>query len=410
MENLEIINLSNGIRVVYKQVPTTQTVHCGFILNVGSRDERPQEKGLAHFWEHMAFKGTRKRRAFHIINSIDSVGGELNAYTTKEKICFYASVLSRHFERATELLTDITFDSIFPENHIEKERNVILEEMAMYRDTPEDAIQDDFEDQLFAGHPLGHNILGSEDSVKSFHKKDFQDFIIRNMNTTEVIFSVVGNVRRVQLQRLIKKYLEPIPALVSERSREPFKGYQQQNHEVTKPIHQAQIAIGGPGLPLNHEDRIKLFVICNILGGPFMNSRLNLALREKYGYVYHVEIQQSSYSDTGAVSIFYGTEPAQIQKSIKVVKQELLKLQNRPMGSIQLHRAKEQIIGQLAMAEENYAALMLTFGKSLLDKGTIESFESLVEQIRNVEAPDIQQMAERFFNPTQLSSLIFTVN
>ncbi len=177
MNEFELLQLNNGIRIIYKQVPHTKIVHCGFTLDIGSRDEKPDEEGLAHFWEHMAFKGTKKRRAFHIINRLESVGGELNAYTTKEKICFYASVLQPYFDNAFELLADITFDSIFPEKQIERERNVILEEMAMYFDTPEDAIQDEFDNVLFPNHPLGHNILGTESSVKSFNRENFKKFI-----------------------------------------------------------------------------------------------------------------------------------------------------------------------------------------------------------------------------------------
>jgi predicted Zn-dependent peptidase len=410
MENLIIKSLSNGIRVVCKPVTTTRTVHCGFILNVGSRDERINEKGLAHFWEHMAFKGTQRRKAFHIINSIDSVGGELNAYTTKEKICFYASVLDRHLERAMDLLTDITFHSIFPENHIEKERYVILEEMAMYKDTPEDAIQDDFEDQVFANHSMGHNILGSEDSVRSFRKVDFQEFILRNMNTDEVIFSCVGNISASQLDRLITKYLEHLPAVHSTRPREPFTGYVPKHKVEHKQLHQAQVAMGGIGLPVGHAERLKLFMLISILGGPFMNSRLNMALREKYGYVYHAEASYAAYSDTGSISILYGTEPSQVGKSLRVVRQEIDKLIHKPLGTIQLHRSKEQIIGQLAMAEENYTALMLTFGKSLLDKNTIDSFESIAGQIRSYTAHDMQSIAAEFLETDRLSSLIFTVN
>ena len=211
MRDYEIHTLNNGIRIVHKEVKSTKIVHCGFILNIGSRDENDNQQGLAHFWEHMAFKGTSKRKAFHIINRLESVGGELNAYTTKEKICFYASVLDNYFEKALELLTDITFDSIFPEKQIEKERGVILEEMAMYHDAPEDAIQDEFDNLVFKGHPLGNNILGTAESVRSFRRQHFKQFVSENINTGQLIFSVVGN---ISLKNIWRKYLHTRPGWI----------------------------------------------------------------------------------------------------------------------------------------------------------------------------------------------------
>ena len=213
MEDYNLLELPNGIRVVHKEVANTKIVHCGFILDIGSRDESESQLGIAHFWEHMAFKGTRKRKAFHILNRLDSVGGELNAYTTKEKICFYASVLDKHIQNAFEILQDITFDSIFPEKQIEKERGVILEEMSLYRDSPEDAIQDEFDHVIFGDHPLGQNILGTPKSVRSFSRQDFQQFLQQNMNTEEVVFSCVGNIPFKKVKRLAEKFFGQVPKL-----------------------------------------------------------------------------------------------------------------------------------------------------------------------------------------------------
>ena len=408
MENLRLMQLENGLRVVFKPVHTTKIVHCGFMLDIGSRDENPAQKGIAHFWEHMAFKGTRKRKAFHIINSIDSVGGELNAYTTKEKLCFYASVLDKHSEKAFELLTDITFNSIFPELHIEKERNVILEEMSMYRDTPEDAIQDDFEDLVFRKHPMGHNILGTQKSVKSFSREHFYQFIRENLNTERVVFSCVGNISEAKFERLVHKHLEAIPRHDVLQERKSFETYTPQKKIKHKRLHQAQVAIGKPAFPINHPERLKLFMLTNILGGPFMNSRLNLSLREKHGFVYNIESNYSSYTDTGLFSIMYGTEPKQVDKSIALVFKELKKLKEKPLGTLQLHRAKEQIIGQLAMGEENYSGLMLVLGKNILDKGEVEPFESVVDKIRNTSARNLQDLAHDFFEEDDFTTLIFT--
>jgi len=286
MRDYQVHTFPNGIRLVHKQVTHTKIAHCGYILDIGSRDERPEQQGLAHFWEHMAFKGTRKRKAFHILSRLDSVGGELNAYTTKEKICFYASVLDQHFEKALELLTDITFDSIFPEKQIERERNVILEEMAMYYDAPEDAIQDDFDEVIFGQHPLGKNILGTADHVRGFSRNDFQQFIKENLDTSRLIFSSVSNLPIEKVVKKAEKYMRDIPNYSAERERLPFEHYAAQEKITYRDLTQAQLALGRPAYPLLHGKRLPFFLLINLLGGPGMNSRLNLALREKYGFVY----------------------------------------------------------------------------------------------------------------------------
>lgn len=398
-------NFSNGIRLVYKQVENTQIVHSGFILDIGSRDEQADQLGLAHFWEHMAFKGTKKRKAFHILNRLDSVGGELNAYTTKEKICFYASIRDHFFENALELLTDITFDSIFPEKQIEKERSVILEEMSMYHDAPEDAIQDEFDTVVFGNHPLGTNILGTADSVRSFHREDFKKFIADNINTERIIFSVVGNLPFKKVLRIAKKYLEKIPRYNTERERITFRNYQPSQEIKNRTITQALCALGRPAFELNHPYRLPFFMLTNILGGPGMNSRLNLALRERHGFVYSIDASYTPYTDTGLFAIFFGTEPRQLDKSIHLVMKEMKRLREVPLGSMQLHTAKEQLMGQLAMAEENNISLMLMMGRSLLDIGKIESIDDIFARIRKVTSSELQSIAIEMFDESNLSTL-----
>ena len=407
MRDYDIYTLGNGIRVVHKEVKNTKIVHCGFVLNIGSRDEKDNQQGLAHFWEHMAFKGTSKRKAFHIINRLESVGGELNAYTTKEKICFYASVLDNYFEKALELLTDITFDSIFPEKQIEKERGVILEEMAMYHDAPEDAIQDEFDDVVFKGHPLGNNILGTAESVRSFQKQDFKQFINENINTGQLIFSVVGNISLKKVKRYTEKHLAPIPTYTATLNRTPFSHYKAGSLTNTRELTQSQCAIGRPAYRLKDGRRLPFFMLTNILGGPGLNSRLNMALREKHGFVYSIEANYSAYSDTGLFSIFFGTDPQQLERIIKIVLKELQKLKEKPLGSLQLHRAKEQLIGQLAMSEENNTSLMLMMGKSLLDLDRIPSLEGIFEKIKSTSAQQLQAIAEEMFDEKQLSYLTY---
>ena len=399
--------LPNGLRIVHKQVNNTKIVHCGFVLDIGSRDEQENQQGIAHFWEHMAFKGTQKRKAFHILNRLDSVGGELNAYTTKEKVCFYASVLDRHLENALELLTDITFHSIFPEKQIEKERGVILEEMAMYQDSPEDALQDEFDSQIFANHPLGYNILGTNESVRSFGRNDFIEFVQSNLDTERLIFSCVGNVSLKKVIRLAQKHLQDLPRYQTERKRPLFSGYQPTQKTVYKSLTQSHCVMGRTAYALTDEKRLPFIMLSNILGGPAMNSRLNLALREKKGLVYSVDASYTPYLETGLFNVSFATEPSQLAKSIRLVNKELQLLKEKPLGSMQLHFAKEQLIGQLAMSEENNSSLMLMMGKSILDMEKIESLESIFERIRSITACELQEISQEMFDEKDFSMLTF---
>jgi predicted Zn-dependent peptidase len=402
-----IKELSNGIRIIHMEVPHTRMVHSGFVLNIGSRDESKEQEGLVHFWEHMAFKGTKKRKAFHIINRLESLGGELNAYTTKEKVCFYASILKEHFNKAAELLCDITFNSTFPEKQIEKERQVILEEMAMYRDSPEDAIQDEFDELVFEGHALGRNILGSEETVGKFSQQDFFDFISSRLDTTNIVFSVVGNISFKKVLNQVEGFLSSIPSKRSLYIRSGYSQYIPKTKVIEKDITQAHCAIGKPAYSIYDPKRFKLYLLNNILGGPSMNSRLNLSLRENHGYVYAVESAYQTYSDTGFLGIFFGTEENTVKRASKLVLKEMEKLRTQKLGTMQLHMAKEQAIGQMAMAEENYAALMLVFGKNLLDKGKIDSLDSIFAMIRETTSEEIQEIANEIFAPDQLSFLTY---
>jgi len=410
MPDYNLLSLKNGIRVLHKQVANTKIVHCGFILDIGSRDESPDQQGIAHFWEHMAFQGTKKRKSFHILNRLEAVGGELNAYTTKEKICFYASVLDQFFENAVELLTDITFDSVFPPKQIDKERRVILEEMSMYFDTPEDALQDEFDKVVFGNHPLGNNILGTAASVKSFSKKDFKNFISHNLDTSRLIFTCVGNLPLSKVNHLADKYLKGIPAIRNKQSRIPFRKYKVKSIQVNRNMVQAQCAIGCPAYPIKSPLRLPFFMLVNILGGPGMNSRLNLSLREKYGYAYSIDASYSPFIDTGLFSVSFGTDPEKLEKSISIVNKELTRLKNIPLGTVQMHRAKEQLMGQLAMAEENNTSLMLMMGRSMLDLEKIDSLESIFEEIKNIKSSQLQDLANEIFDSNRLSMLKFIPN
>lgn len=407
MTDYELFTLPNGIRVVHKQVTTTKVAHCGFVLDIGSRDEDEDQQGIAHFWEHMAFKGTAKRKSYHIINRLESVGGDLNAYTTKEKIYFYATILDKHYERAFELLTDITFNSNFPEKEIEKEKGVILEEMSMYEDAPEDDIIDQFDNVVYEGHSLGRNILGTQESVKGTQKVDFTRFIQENLNTEKIIFSSVGNIPFQKVKRWAEKYLGDIPCATANKKRSLLWEYKPKTLEVERPISQAHCMLGAPAFSVTDSKRLPFFMLSNLLGGPMMSSRLNMSLRERYGYVYSVESIYSSYTDTGMFGVYFGTEPKHLQKSLSLVHKELKKLKEKQLGTMQLSVLKEQLLAQLAMGEESNSSVMQMMGKSLLDLQRIDSLSSVFDEIKSVTAPQLQNLANEIFVEDQFTYLTY---
>ncbi len=406
MRNIKIVKLSNGIRIVHQQLATTKIVHCGIILDIGSRNENTDNQGIAHFWEHMAFKGTKRRRSFNIINSLDSIGGELNAYTDKEKVVFYASVRDEYFERAVDVLSDITFHSVFPDYQIEKERGVILEEMAMYNDSPDDSLQDEFESIVYKDHPMGMNILGKPETVNSFSKRDFLSFFKNHLGTDKIAFSCVGNISLDEVERIARKYFEGLLTKKAKAKRKKFRVYKPREQILKRIVKQAKCAIGRDAYPIINDNRIPLFLLVNMLGGPGMNSRLNLALREKYGFVYSIDAHYIPYTDTGMFAVFFGTEPKQLNRCITLVMRELNRFCDKPLTTRQLSSAKEQIKGQLAMAEENNLNLMLSMGRSVLDIGRVPSLEEIYYQIDEINAFKLRDIAQEIFDETKMSYLI----
>ncbi len=398
--------LKNGIRLVHNRVTATKIVHCGIMLDIGSRDENPSNQGIAHFWEHMAFKGTRKRKAFHILNRLESLGGELNAFTDKEKILFFASIRDDYFERAVDLLADITFESVFPSEQIDKERHVILEEMSMYLDDPEGSLQDEFDSLVFKGHALGMNILGTEKTVRSFGRSDFRSFVKQHIDTRRIVFSVTGNVSLDESVRLAEKYMGHLPRIISRQLRKKFKGYKPRELTLKRPVKQSRCAIGRTSYSLMDKKRGAFYLLNNILGGPGMNSRLNLSLREKYGFVYSIGSQFVPFTDTGLFVITFGTEPTQLSKSIRLVSAELRKLRDEKMGVKQLASAKEQIMGQAAMGEESNITFMVAMARSVLDLGRVPSLEENFDRIRQTSAVDIMEMANEMFDEEKMSYLM----
>lgn len=406
-EEYKLHTLANGIRIAHKQVPYTQIAHVGIMLDIGSRDEHPHQQGLAHFWEHMAFKGTEKRSSYHIINRLENVGGELNAYTTKEKICFHASVLDDHFDKAVDLLADIAFHSVFPDKQIERERNVILEEMSMYIDSPEDAIQDDFDQLVFADHALGSNILGTTETVNSFGRDDLFQFINENMDTERIVISSVSRLPFSKVIRVAEKYLGNIAHQRTNRIRKAPTNYSPLIQEKERAITQAQCAMGQPAYALADEKRLPFFMLVNLLGGPGMNSRFNLSLREKYGFVYSIEANYTPYLDTGFLGIFFGTEQKQLARSISLINKELKRIREVPLTTLQLHQTKVQLMGQLAMSEESNMSFMLMMAKSLLDTGRVDSLPEIFSEIQAISSVQLQDIAQEMFNPEHFSYLTF---
>jgi predicted Zn-dependent peptidase len=406
-EEYKLHTLANGIRIAHKQVPYTQIAHVGIMLDIGSRDEQPHQQGLAHFWEHMAFKGTEKRSSYHIINRLENVGGELNAYTTKEKICFHASVLDDHFDKAVDLLADIAFHSVFPDKQIERERNVIIEEMSMYNDSPEDAIQDDFDQLVFAGHALGNNILGTPETVNSFGREELFQFIDENLDTEQIVISSVSRLPFSKIVKVAEKYLGSIPFKKTTRVRQAPGVYAPIIQEKERSITQAQCAMGQPAYALADERRLPFFMLVNLLGGPGMNSRFNLSLREKYGFVYSIEANYTPYLDTGFLGIFFGTEQKQLARSISLINKELKRIREIPLSTLQLHQTKVQLMGQLAMSEESNMSFMLMMAKSLLDTGRVDTLPEIFSEIQAITAEELQTIAQDMFNPDNFSYLTF---
>lgn len=402
----EIFELSNGIRVVHRQTDRP-VAHCGLLVMAGSRDEYPEEEGLAHFIEHVLFKGTKRRKAYHILSRMEDAGGELNAYTDKETTVIYSSFLNTDYKRAIDLIFDIGFNSIFPEKEIQKEKEVIIDEINSYKDSPSELIFDDFEAALFPNHSLGMNILGTPEKVKGFSRKDIIEFISREYGNNRMVFSSVGNISSKKLKNMLDKATEHLPAKESMVVRSTPPAYAPNHMELEKSNFQTHVVLGNRAYPANHESSRTLHLLNNILGGPGMNSRLNLNIREKYGFTYNIESFYNPYSDTGVFGIYAGTDPGTIGKTMKLIDKEVKKLRDVKMGTMQLTKAKRQILGQIAMGQENNASLMLALGKSLLVFDKIDTFEEIQNKIENITAEDLQQVANETLDSSQLSTVIY---
>lgn len=398
--------LKNGIKVIHRQISGTVS-HCGLMVNTGSRDESENESGIAHLIEHLIFKGTNKRKAYHVLSRIENVGGELNAFTTKEETCVYASFLSPFYKHSLELFADVAFNSIFPKKELEKEKDIVIDEINSYNDSPAELIFDDFEDLIFAGHPLGRNILGSIDKIRSHNRKDIFRFIKTKYSTDQMVIASVGQLKFSKLINLAEKYFGSIPASSRKVNRSAFNSYKPTNETKTKSAYLSHCMVGNKAYSRSHLNKLPLLLISNLLGGPALNSRLSILIRERYGYAYNIESIYQPYSDTGIFNVYIGSDKKYVHKSIDLVHRELTRLRKNKLGVMQLHTAKRQLTGQLAISSESFLNEMLGIAKTHLYKPRVSSITEIITDIEKITADQILVVADEIFNPSQLSSLIY---
>ena len=440
--------LDNGLRIIH--LPSdSQVVYCGYQINAGTRNEEPGEEGLAHFCEHVTFKGTERRKAWHILNCLESVGGDLNAYTNKEGTVYYSAILKEHIARAVDLLSDIVFHSVYPQAEIDKEVEVICDEIESYNDSPAELIYDEFENILFKGSPLGHNILGTAEQVRAFKTEDALRFTRKLYRPDNAIFFAYGDIDFKKLVKLIQKALGKCPkgrelvcsadcksaeTPTEERIAEetptgetPTEEMEagDANHKVQsskfnvqskvagqtivmqKNTHQAHVMIGTRAYDVNDDRRMPLYLLNNMLGGPGMNAKLNLALREHNGLVYTVESTMVAYGDTGTWNIYFGCDEHDVKRCLRLVRKELDKFMQKPLSDAQLKAAKKQIKGQIGVACDNRENFALDFGKSFLHYGWEKNVDRLYEQVDEITATQIQAVAQELFDKDRLTTLIF---
>ena len=414
--------LDNGLRIIH--LPSdSKVVYCGYQINAGTRNEEPGEEGLAHFCEHVTFKGTERRKAWHILNCLESVGGDLNAYTNKEGTVYYSAILKEHIARAVDLLTDIVFHSVYPQAEIDKEVEVICDEIESYNDSPAELIYDEFENIIFKGSPLGHNILGTAEQVRSFKTEDALRFTRKLYRPDNAIFFAYGDIDFKKLVRLLKKsFLSEERRVKSEKFNSPEAqaqfniqhstfntqhSFEGQTIVMQKNTHQAHVMIGTRAYDVNDSRRMPLYLLNNMLGGPGMNAKLNLALREHNGLVYTVESTMVAYGDTGVWSIYFGCDEHDVKRCLRLVRKELDKFMLKPLSEVQLKAAKKQIKGQVGVACDNRENFALDFGKSFLHYGWEKNVDRLYEQVDEITAEQIQAVAKELFDKDRLTTLIF---
>lgn len=412
-EEARTYTFENGLRLI--QIPSpTNVAYCGISIDAGTRDEEVGEEGMAHFCEHMMFKGTRQRKAWHIINRMEAVGGDLNAYTNKEETVVYAAFMKEHFERAAELIFDIVFHSTFPQHEIDKECEVIVDEIESYNDTPADLIFDRFEDIIYNGHDLGHDILGTAENVRRFQTADALRFVKRLYRPEKMVFFIMGDVDFGRAKRVVEKGMKTINSTGSISSTSsirplcPISSVSDHSPIIEeRGTHQAHVMIGRAAYGSQDDKRIALYFLNNILGGPGMNSRLNIALREHKGLVYTVESTLTNYTDTSTWTIYFGCDVKDVEKCLKIVRQELDKLMNKPLSERQFRAALKQIKGQIGVACDNFENYTLDMAKAYLHYHKFEGMKDTIEHLERTTPQLLQEVAKEMFDEQGLTTLIF---
>lgn len=399
--------LNNGIRIVHRQI-AGDVSYCGFFINAGTRDELSDEFGMAHFVEHMLFKGTKRRNSVRIINRMEAVGGDLNAYTNKEETVIYSAFLEQDFGRAIELLSDLVFNSEFPQHEINKEVDVILDEINSYEDSPSELIFDEFENIVFHDSQLGHNILGTPSSLEKFDSTSAKKFVERLYTPDNIVFFSLGKTDFKKIVKLSEKHIPNVlsASIKQERINPPI--VEVSTIKEDKDTAQTHVIIGGRAYSLFDKKRKVLGLLNNILGGPGMNSRLNISLREKRGYVYNVESSVSAYTDTGLFSVYFGTDKQNTDKCVKLVFSELNKLKNTKLSASQLSTAKKQLYGQIGVSTDNHENMALSLGKSFAHHNHVNSIEETFKKIESISSEDIIDVANEIFDEKNIFKLIYS--
>lgn len=398
--------LKNGLKIIHQQA-VSRAAWCGLIIGVGSRDEREGEEGIAHFIEHVIFKGTERRKAFHILSRIEDVGGELNAYTTKEDTCIYASFLKEDYERALELFADIVFHSVFPAKEIEKEKEVVIDEINSYKDSPGELIYDDFEELIYDGYAIGRNILGNEAAVKGLTREDLLRFVRRNYHPGRMVVSSVGDIPFDRLVRLVERYFGEVEGKEEPLVRVKPEVYVPRRKVVERETYQNHCVLGSVAYDYMQDKRLALSLLVNILGGTGMNSRLYLNIRERYGLAYNIEAAYTPYSDTGIFTVYFGCDAEDLERCLQLCRREMETLCRQPLGRMQLLKAKRQMTGQMMIAAENYENMMLSIGKSFLVYGKVDETKTVCAEVEGVTPELLQEVAQEIFAEERQSVLIY---
>ncbi|MGK7370420.1 MAG: M16 family metallopeptidase [Candidatus Halalkalibacterium sp. M3_1C_030] len=411
MQNLREIDfvekttLDNGLKVVTEKVESVKSVSVGIWVKTGSRNESAKQAGITHFLEHMLFKGTESRSSYDIAMSMESVGGYLNAFTSSEYTCYYSRCLNSQMDKALDVLSDMVLNPSFPEEEVEKEKKVVIEEMKMYRDSPDDYLFEEFSNKLFEGHPLGRPIIGFEETVSAFTRNDLYDYMEERYQPWNLLIAVAGNTDHDKVVDLVSEYFGDLPAKGEDKSNEELTPYRVSNQKLTKDIEQTHLILGRRGLDYDHDDKYRLLLANTVLGGG-MSSRLHQNVREKYGYCYSINTFNQSYQDTGVYGVYVGTDKDYVKHVRKLIENELSILQEEQIPAKELQEAKSQLKGKLMLSLESMSNRMSRLAKSELYFNRFVTLDELTDNIDGVDAGQVQSFAQNFFDKDQFSEAI----